>query len=1311
MMAINSFEKPSEKIGPAIVKSFCSKVSNQNSRCLSLIDYSADHSISSSKSKCDKFKKKKNTSLYLTEDRIEMLSKITEKRLVHTKTTDLISSYPLAVKIYKASSDEFKALKKRKKAKKSVLTLPNEQAPLPQLCMVSDMNDSEYYDEIKDKKNSKPKERTIQANRKLRLNKAKLTFDRDAEYCSRLNIDMDNSSTDMINQFTGDGKKSVKRRNILKKSDVNTHDVWNMLRNMNRFQFRPSPPFSENSITSTKKRNAKIKLRNNKMDTKFIETCTTEEFTFFSNSVDKSDHNSKSSIDRITVIDKKDAYKEIQEELKVVKNKIPTNLRKYKKNKKYQSNVISRLSSAKVKCDGENVGTFYQNEVNLKPVLPNSLQDEVQSQENKLMLTYDVCNNLNLGCIHNCLYCHANEIDKQFNGSDDFNHLYGNSDSSKGDIIKRLSGATPLLDDQSKANKLSTCVSKGQIHGITKVVLSKGQDIVLTKKVNLPKRKLRLVTTMPSAVLYPKLTQADIKRRLANIKFPLVILSKDQLTSTPFQVPANHEPPHLAGLNEHIWPFMQSWQKRVIANPSTKYSGNYAEKTTQGIKGDCIGEKMKLNNGTNSLAFRARNTVHPIPLDNVKNINIKAPKIKPMRQLKERMLQFLHKRYSFVGDNKKYLPQETTNRKEHFSNNLADVGTNTKINFIVSKDRDKIICKKEEKMLNYTSSQMKQPWAKGRWASEFIDNVIKKIKNGVYYNQDEKGVFRNQYCSFDENPSDLQIETINKNQVAIKHCVTNIVVQFDVAIPSEINTELLINQSISFVPVSVTQNHTKIFKSNTIIINAMLPAELCSILPNTMRRIIDSKLVLPKIFDKVENQLTSIAEIFPCKSGNSLERLTPVFKGVSLDLKIIGKGKFLNSKTIIPYKTFDIAKIKNLSFEEFYFQKKSNLLPPLLTNRLLMCQIGPMAYKLISLKSHRPQKLLPELDFKRAHQKISSIMVLQPYVLSNKQVVSACKFKMIDMVVSVILSNRSFNIQLNMLHINPLYNVSYKNVHTISMRVKNEENKVTSIISNITVNSDHNCFQERLEDVKNLSNIVKSNTINKYTDRSHRNKFENRKSGIELYVSNNRNKKTTFVRLYKKCKSMSNICNERSGTALRKIANLDDFFLALGATKALANVTDGIIERKILTAVKEVKNWINEITPRQALLILLLANKKDTSNLLRYRLVILQGIAVKRITRASELDMEIEVIEREKLNTFSPYEGISYLPASVENQDSLLEELYWIAKTTASDYQKPFDESSERLLKSLLEKRKKLNPSYLRVMARYVGLGLLKSPN
>lgn len=65
------------------------------------------------------------------------------------------------------------------------------------------------------------------------------------------------------------------------------------------------------------------------------------------------------------------------------------------------------------------------------------------------------------------------------------------------------------------------------------------------------------------------------------------------------------------------------------------------------------------------------------------------------------------------------------------------------------------------------------------------------------------------------------------------------------------------------------------------------------------------------------------------------------------------------------------------------------------------------------------------------------------------------------------------------------------------------------------------------------------------------------------------------------------------------------------------------------------KNWVTEINPKQALLILLLTNKKDTPNLVRFRPILLQGIAVNRITRAAELDMEIEVIERENLNKFS----------------------------------------------------------------------------
>lgn len=63
------------------------------------------------------------------------------------------------------------------------------------------------------------------------------------------------------------------------------------------------------------------------------------------------------------------------------------------------------------------------------------------------------------------------------------------------------------------------------------------------------------------------------------------------------------------------------------------------------------------------------------------------------------------------------------------------------------------------------------------------------------------------------------------------------------------------------------------------------------------------------------------------------------------------------------------------------------------------------------------------------------------------------------------------------------------------------------------------------------------------------------------------------------------------------------------------------------------KNWLSEINSNQAFLVLLLVNKKDTPNLVRFRPILLQGIAVSRITKVSELDMEIEVIEKENLSS------------------------------------------------------------------------------
>lgn len=283
---------------------------------------------------------------------------------------------------------------------------------------------------------------------------------------------------------------------------------------------------------------------------------------------------------------------------------------------------------------------------------------------------------------------------------------------------------------------MSSCGSQVPIIGITRVVLSKGENILSTEKLNSPPKR----NLMPSAASHPKLTVTDIRRRLANIKFPLVILGKDQLTSAPFPV-TNYAPPHFAALNEHIWPFMQNWQKsddKTISNSNKRL--NPVLKTTQGMKGSCVLENNN-GSGTNnnvkkSIAIRNKNIAQPDLITDTRN-DIKPPKTKPIRQFRERMLRFLHKNPSSDGDdNKKCSTQEFPKRKDIC--NHANVATNTQRTLTVAKDRDEIMSKKEDKMLKCSSSNTNHACAKGRWASDFIENVIKKIRSGIYYNQDEK---------------------------------------------------------------------------------------------------------------------------------------------------------------------------------------------------------------------------------------------------------------------------------------------------------------------------------------------------------------------------------------------------------------------------------------------------------------------------------------------------------------------------------------------------------------------------------------------
>lgn len=273
-MAINSGDKQCDKISTKY--SFTSSRGNTLPSChLLKLSVTTDGSITSSDSKSSKAKRGRNgKSPYLTGDSVQLLSRVTEKKLYaqHKRGSDFVSSFPLAANIYRANSDEFKTQKRvSKKVKKSVLTLPNAPSEPPQTCTVSDTNDNKYVDKLDDNRNLKPNKRLSANNRKSRVRNAGYEFyDRDARYCSQMNIHLD-SSTDTINNFTGDGKrinKSLSRKEAPSEQELNAHDVWAVLRNINRFQFTPSPPMSVDSIQTTRKKKTRNKRKNNRKDTR-----------------------------------------------------------------------------------------------------------------------------------------------------------------------------------------------------------------------------------------------------------------------------------------------------------------------------------------------------------------------------------------------------------------------------------------------------------------------------------------------------------------------------------------------------------------------------------------------------------------------------------------------------------------------------------------------------------------------------------------------------------------------------------------------------------------------------------------------------------------------------------------------------------------------------------------------------------------------------------------------------------------------------------------------------------------------------------
>ncbi|XP_068622846.1 uncharacterized protein [Battus philenor] len=184
-----------------------------------------------------------------------MLAQMSGRKFVQKKSMDMSLSFSQANKIYKANSDEFRCIKgKRKKNKLSLSTVSNELTNMQQT--VSDMNDSDYRNRVDNNRRCKRRRRPPNNFARRYLdNKNYEFYNGDLLLGPAIKADKPNSNEDKKNY----NKKPKIKRKRKSCDNVRPSDVWTMLRNMNRFQCVSSPPISEDSTETIKRREDFVK--------------------------------------------------------------------------------------------------------------------------------------------------------------------------------------------------------------------------------------------------------------------------------------------------------------------------------------------------------------------------------------------------------------------------------------------------------------------------------------------------------------------------------------------------------------------------------------------------------------------------------------------------------------------------------------------------------------------------------------------------------------------------------------------------------------------------------------------------------------------------------------------------------------------------------------------------------------------------------------------------------------------------------------------------------------------------------------------
>lgn len=426
----------------------------------------------------------------------------------------------------------------------------------------------------------------------------------------------------------------------------------------------------------------------------------------------------------------------------------------------------------------------------------------------------------------------------------------------------------------------------------------------------------------------------------------------------------------------------------------------------------------------------------------------------------------------------------------------------------------------------------------------------------------------------------LEITTLNMNQIAVKHCVTNVMFQFDVTVPSKINSPTNTSKSLPLIPIEVTKSHTKIYKCNTTILNAMLPAELCSILPRIMSNLIevnvDSDIIPPLCPVKTESCLSTISELTRGETSDILFPIASIQKMPSRQTLVID-GRFTNKISILKLKPNKLNVRVNYSHDLV-----TKLLPKIVIKNLseyLTSPIYNMSVKEDMNAGVSKSKLRRSLAVPNTRS--SKCSILEVYSGSNKRLRSSFKpFDLISVIESI-LSSRNLQINRNLTSYFDLLKLQYDGkgikINVSMMNDIGVQRNMTVVVNNLKIDSIYEASPITITRKIEETVTYKSETRMKCIE--YKQSLANKTESTEInQISSNKIKRSKgfYKQVHRKCKSTTNIPSgdKNVNTPLSKITNLEEFFQVLGSKKNFSGVFDGYAAKKILSSITEVRNLI-----------------------------------------------------------------------------------------------------------------------------------------